>query len=232
MNTENPTKNISSNTKSKIVGTNKPIKNQLDIHGVEENTNMVNESAIEYGHEYTYSDYLKFQYEEMVELIRGKIHLMSPAPRVVHQVISGEFEGIIWKYLKGKKCRMFHAPIDVVLPIANKKRSKATTVVQPDICIICDTYIIEDKAIFGVPNWIIEILSPATAPKDRGVKFDVYEEAGVSEYWIVSPEYSTVEIFLLENGKYIRKHVLDKTNKINPFTLPDLEIDLAEVFVS
>ncbi len=192
--------------------------------------NAVNEPVAEYGREYTYADYLKFQFEEMVELIRGKIHKMSPAPRVVHQVISSNLEFEIQSYLKKKKCKMFHAPIDVVLPIENKKRNKATTVVQPDICVICNTFIIEDKAIFGVPNWIIEILSPHTAAKDQGVKYDVYEEAGVSEYWIVSPEYETVEVFLLENGKYAKKFVLDKSEKVKPFTLPDLEIDLSEVF--
>lgn len=197
----------------------------------EPKTSVINEPIVPYDYEYTYADYLKFEFEEMVELIRGKIHRMSPAPRIVHQVISGELELIIGNYLKGKKCKMFHAPVDVVLPIANKKRTKATTVVQPDIMVICNPYIIEDKAIFGVPNWIIEILSLGTAPKDRGVKYDVYEEAGVGEYWIVSPEYETVEVFLLENGKYSKKYVLDKTEKIKPYTLPELEIDLKEVFI-
>lgn len=197
---------------------------------IEEQTNIVNEPAFEFEREYTYADYLKFQFEEMVELIRGKIHRMSPAPRLVHQDISSNLEFIIKGFLRKKKCKMYHAPCDVVLPIANKKRNKATTVVQPDIVVICNTFIIEDKAIFGVPNWIIEILSPGTAPKDRGVKYDVYEEAGVGEYWIVSPEYETVEVFLLENGKYSKKFVLDKNEKVKPYTLPELEIDLKEVF--
>jgi Uma2 family endonuclease len=193
-------------------------------------TNIVNETSTDFGIEYTYADYLTFQFEEMVELIRGKIFKMSPAPKVAHQVISSEFEIIIASYLKGKKCKMYHAPIDVVLPIANKKRSKATTVVQPDICIVCDPIIVEEAAIFGVPNWIIEILSESTAKKDKNEKYDVYEEAGVSEYWLVSPEYKTVEIFLLENGKYARKHVLNKLDQVSPFTLPDLTINLSEVF--
>lgn len=191
---------------------------------------VVEEPSLAYGHEYTYADYLKFQFEEMVELIKGKIYHMSPAPRVVHQVISGEFEGILWNFLKCKKCKMYHAPIDVVLPIANKKRSKATTVVQPDICVICDPIIVEDKAIFGVPNWIIEILSQSTAKKDMNEKFHAYEEAGVSEYWIVSPEYQTVDIYLLENGKYNRKALLGNTDVFSPYTLPELTIDMNEIF--
>jgi Uma2 family endonuclease len=203
-------------------------KTYLEIEPI---NNEVNEPNFSYEREYTYADYLKFQFEEMVELIRGKIYRMSPAPRVTHQVISGELEGIIWNYLKGKKCKMFHAPIDVVLPIADKKRNKATTVIQPDICVICKKSIIEDKAIFGVPNWIIEILSPSTSKKDKEEKYSVYEEAGVGEYWIVSPDEKNVEVFLLENGKYIRKYVLDASDSVSPFTFPDLIINLKEVFV-
>jgi Uma2 family endonuclease len=196
-----------------------------------EQNNEVNEApTVQELPEYTYADYLKFQFEEMVELIRGKIYHMSPAPRVKHQWISRNLEIEIGIYLKGKKCQIYNAPIDVVLPVKNNKRNKATTVVQPDICVICDTFIIERNAIFGVPNWIIEILSPNTAKKDRNEKYSVYEEAGVGEYWIVSPEEEIIEVFLLENGKYIRKYVLDKTDKVNPFTLPDLTIDLEEIF--
>ena len=196
----------------------------------EPETNVLNEPSVPFGHEYTYADYLKFEFEEMVELIRGKIYKMSPAPLTNHQIISKNLEFLIESHIRKQKCVMFHAPTDVVLPIANKIRNKATTVVQPDIMVICNPFIIEEKAIFGVPNLIIEILSEGTAPKDKGVKYDVYEEAGVSEYWIVSPEYQTVEVFLLENGKYSKKYVLDKTEKIKPYTLPDLEIDLKEVF--
>jgi Uma2 family endonuclease len=195
-------------------------------------TNIVNEPAVPYGQEYTYADYLKFEFEEMVELIKGKIYRMSPAPRVLHQKISRNLEVEIGYYLKGKKCQVFDAPIDVVLPIANNERNKATTIVQPDICIVCDPFIVEDKAIFGVPNWIIEILSESTAKKDMNEKYQVYEEAGVSEYWIVSPEYQTVEVFLLENGKYQRKALLGNTDIYSPFLFPELLVDMREVFSS
>ncbi len=196
----------------------------------EPETNVLNEPSVPFGHEYTYADYLKFEFEEMVELIRGKIYKMSPAPLTNHQIISKNLEYLIESHIRKQKCVMFHAPTDVVLPIANKKRNKATTVVQPDIMVICNPFIIEEKAIFGVPNLVIEILSAGTASKDRGVKYDVYEEAGVGEYWIVSPEYETVEVFLLENGKYAKKYVLTKNEQVTPFTLPEFTIDLKEVF--
>lgn len=196
----------------------------------EPETNVLNEPSVPFGHEYTYADYLKFEFEEMVELIRGKIYKMSPAPLTNHQIISKNLEYLIESHIRKQKCVMFHAPTDVVLPIANKKRNKATTVVQPDIMVICNPFIIEEKAIFGVPNLVIEILSAGTASKDRGVKYDVYEEAGVGEYWIVSPDYETVEVFLLENGKYAKKYVLTKNEQVTPFTLPEFTIDLKEVF--
>ncbi len=192
--------------------------------------NAVNEPIAEYGHEYTYADYLKFQFEEMVELIRGKIYKMSPAPQTKHQIISTRLGGEIYAFLKGKKCQVFDAPFDVVLPIANKRKKTATTVVQPDICVICDPKIIDELGCFGVPNLIIEILSASTEPKDRGIKYEVYKEAGINEYWIVSPNNETIEVYLLEFGKYSLKHILGKNDKITPFSLPEIEIDLSEIF--
>ncbi|MES2795186.1 MAG: Uma2 family endonuclease [Bacteroidota bacterium] len=197
---------------------------------IEPELQVLNEPTVEYHHEYTYADYLKFQFEEMVEIIRGKIYKMSPAPKSKHQALSRNLEINIGYYLKDKKCQIFDAPFDVILPIADKKRKKATTVVQPDLCIICNPTLIEENGCFGVPNWIIEILSQSTAKKDLDDKYKVYEEAGVSEYWIVSPEYETIEIYLLENGKYAKKHIFDKTDMVSPFTLPELTINLNEVF--
>ena len=103
----------------------------------DKNLNSAHDSTEEYGTVYTYADYLKFEFEEMVELIRGKIFRMSPAPKTIHQKVSGNVLGIFWQYLKQRECQVFHAPFDVILPVANKKREKATTVVQPDIVVIC-----------------------------------------------------------------------------------------------
>lgn len=197
---------------------------------IEVQDNTLNEPSVSYEKEYNYADYLKFQFDEMVELIKGKIYKMSPAPKAKHQNFSSAFGGIIWPYLKDKKCKIFHAPFDVILPIADKKRNKATTVVQPDICVVCDPKMIEENGCFGAPNWIIEILSKSTAKKDRKEKYEVYQEAGVNEYWIVAPEEETVEIYLLENGRYTLKDVLDKTDSVKPFTLPELTIHFNEIF--
>jgi Uma2 family endonuclease len=193
--------------------------------------NIAKEPAALYGEKhYTYADYLNFNFEEMVEIIKGKIFKMSPAPSSKHQVISRNFSGILYQFLKNKKCQFFSAPFDVILPIKGKDFMQSDKVVQPDIVVICNPDLIKEQGCFGVPDWIIEILSPNTAKKDLQNKFDLYEEAGVKEYWIVEPKNSTVEVFLLENNSYRRvgAYVLDDVVPCN--TLEGLTIDLKEVF--
>jgi Uma2 family endonuclease len=137
----------------------------LPLEEIKYDISILNEPDVNYGYEYTYADYLKFEFEEMVELIKGKIFPMSPAPRSKHQLINGNIFGPLWSFLKNKKCQVFIVPFDVILPIANKKREKATTVVQPDICVICNPELVEEAGCFGVPDWIVEILSPHNSKK-------------------------------------------------------------------
>jgi Putative restriction endonuclease len=116
---------------------------------------------------YTYADYLTWRWDQMVELIHGKIYKMSPAPTSLHQIVSRELSLQIGNYLKKKKCQMFSAPFDVRLPKSKKKGDQfIDTVVQPDICVICDPKKIDEAGCLGAPDWIIEILSPHTSSKD------------------------------------------------------------------
>lgn len=183
---------------------------------------------------YTYADYLKWSWDEMTELIRGKIYKMSPAPGSKHQLVSGNLFGLIWSFLREKKCRVFDAPFDVRLPINSRKKSddQIQTVVQPDICVICDRSKIDERGCLGAPDWIIEILSPYTSSKDLNEKFEIYEEAGVNEYWVVHPQEQTVLVYTINGeGKYqgILKPYTRK-DKLSPVSLPGLTIDLSEVF--
>ena len=190
---------------------------------------FASEPSIPYGG-YTYADYVNFEFDEMVEIIRGRIFKMSPAPKTIHQQISGRLHTLISNFLWYKTCQVLHAPFDVILPIKDKKRERATTVVQPDITVICDPSMIEENGCFGVPDWIIEILSPHTSKKDLQLKFDVYEEAGVGEYWIVMPEQQLVEIFHLENGSYKRINTYVKEDIVFSNTLQGFSIVLSEIF--
>ena len=190
----------------------------------------VEEASLSYDGHYTYAEYLKFEYDHMVELIRGKIFKMTPAPASYHQDICGEIFTYFKNYLKGKSCKIYIASFDVVLPVQNEKKHTATTVVQPDLSIICDLDKIDAAGCTGAPDLIIEILSPSTSKKDLNDKYSIYEESGVLEYWIVMPNEKLVEVFYLEAGKYNRIKVYTSDEIIEPILFSDLEIDLVEVF--
>jgi len=183
---------------------------------------------------YTYADYLTWEWPEMMELIRGKIYKMSPAPSSTHQKISGQLFLKIGNFLVEKKCQLFSAPFDVRLPVSKSKREDKdiVTVVQPDLCVICDPSKIDERGCLGAPDWIIEILSQRTSAKDLREKFDVYELAGVTEYWVVHPQEQTILVYTLnDSGKYkgILKPLI-RTDSVSPVTLPGLTIDLQQVF--
>ena len=182
---------------------------------------------------YTYADYLTWQFDEMVELIRGQVFRMSPAPGSSHQWISAELHYQIMNHLRGKKCKAFAAPFDVRLPLPNKLQSdnKIDTVVQPDISIICDLKKIDEKGCQGAPDWIIEILSKGTASKDLTEKYQIYENAGVKEYWIVDPMNKSLMIYSLnEEGKYLALGPFNTLHSVQPVLFPDLTIDLNTIF--
>ncbi len=183
---------------------------------------------------YTYADYMTWEWDQLAELIHGKIYRMSPGPSSDHQGISANLFGPIWNYFKGKKCRVFLAPFDVRLPGPSKKKTDPdiVTVVQPDISVICDLNKIDKRGCIGAPDWIIEILSKHTSSKDLNIKFDVYEAAGVKEYWVVHPEEQTLLIYTLDgHGKYKGKlKPFTRTDTVSPKIFPELQINLSEVF--
>ena len=160
---------------------------------------------LDFSKQYTYADYLTWRFDERVELIRGWISRMSPAPLVSHQRILMRLSLPIGNYLINKKCELFVAPFDVRL--TNKRKSainkSITSVVQPDLSIICDLDKLDTKGCVGAPDWIIEILSPGNTKKEMKEKFSLYEENGVKEYWVVYPEYLMVQVFDLTNDKFV-----------------------------
>jgi Uma2 family endonuclease len=99
---------------------------------------------------YTYADYLKWTFDERLELIKGKIFKMSPAPGSDHQSISGEVFGELRNHLKGKPCKVYAAPFDVRLTRRSADDKDIVTVVQPDICVICDRKKLTVRAVSGL----------------------------------------------------------------------------------
>jgi len=178
---------------------------------------------------YTYQDYLTWEFPQRIELFRGKPYELSPAPNRRHQTISTALQGELYLYLKQSDCNLFSAPFDVRLPIVNKK-GKPDTVVQPDLCVVCDPEKLDKQGCNGAPDLVVEILSPGNPPREVREKFNLYEEAGVREYWLVQPEQETVIIYILnEAGKFIGLQPLTTLDNLTSTIFPDLVIDLKPV---
>jgi Uma2 family endonuclease len=182
---------------------------------------------------YTYSDYLTWIDDLRRELIDGFINLMTPAPSRLHQKILVELTRQFSNYLYNKKCEVYTAPFDVRLPSNKGETSddKIYTVVQPDICIICDKSKLDDRGCLGAPDLIVEIVSLSSVKKDIEEKFKLYEENGVLEYWIVQPNDGTLSVFLLENGKYQHKGMYTNGMKAPVWIFEGkFSVDLDEAF--
>ena len=179
---------------------------------------------------YTYADYLKWKFEERLELFRGKIFKMSPAPSRYHQEISGNLYFNLAKTLKKSSCNLYAAPFDVRLQKIKANDEKVITVVQPDLCVICDENKLDDKGCNGSPDLIVEILSPGNSKKEMGIKFDLYEENEVKEYWIVDPSEKTVFVYVLKENKYVGLKPFIEDDNITSLSFPQLSFPLAEIF--
>jgi Uma2 family endonuclease len=177
---------------------------------------------------YTYADYLLWQFSERVELIKGFITKMSPAPNMAHQRVSMNLSVAISSNLKNKSCNLFAAPFDVRLPIKSAK--KDTTVVQPDLCIICDESKLDKAGCNGVPDLMIEIISQKNSKHDVDTKFKLYQEAGVLEYWIVEPYDKMVLVYTLVNGKYIGSKPFTEGEEIESPLFTELQVVVDDVF--
>ena len=183
---------------------------------------------------YTYADYLLWQFSERLELIKGKIFKMSPAPTRNHQQVSLKLTREIDKIFINHSCELYVAPFDVRLINFKKSTSdkQIITVVQPDLCVVCDLNKLDEKGCLGAPNLIIEILSKGNSKKDLTIKFDLYEENGVQEYWIVNPSEKDVHIYTLQNGKYIGSRPFIMETEIQSPTFPELKFEVDKIFES
>jgi len=184
---------------------------------------------------YSYADYLTWQLAETVELIKGKIMAMSPAPNLKHQNAITNLGGWLYQYFHKRPCKLFYAPFDVKL--YNSQKSKLSdqdvfSVVQPDLCVICDKDKLTEQGCNGAPDWIIEILSPGNSKKEMRLKYDLYQENGVTEYWLVYPYEQAVYQFVLDQTteKYQLFAMVAGDELATPFLFPELHIDLADVF--
>jgi Uma2 family endonuclease len=181
---------------------------------------------------YSYADYLLWQFQERVELIKGKIFEMSPAPSRKHQEVSRVLNRYLDRYFEHNSCGLYTAPFDVRL--VNFKKStddtKVFTVVQPDLCVVCDREKLDDRGCLGSPDLVIEILSPGNSKKEMGIKFDLYEENGVKEYWIVNQSEKTILLYVLKDNKFIGLKPIVESGKLESPTFPDLKFPIKNIF--
>ena len=180
---------------------------------------------------YTYADYLKWTFAERVELIKGKIFEMS-APSRTHQDLSYYMHVALGDYLKGKNCKVYSAPFDVRLPRKSKDDKDIITVVQPDICVVCDKSILDAKGCLGAPDIVVEILSPSNTGTELKNKYDIYLEAGVKEYWVVSPQDQTFLVYTLTDGQYVPSRLMVAGHTMTSSVLEGFSIDLKALFDS
>ena len=141
--------------------------------------------------EYTIEDIYHLPDGERAELIDGKIYQMAP-PSWTHQRISGELYYEIKAFLKANngKCQVIAAPFAVFLNDTDQKNY-----LEPDITVICDPSKLDEKGCHGAPDWVIEVVSPASRRIDYTTKLFKYRAAGVREYWIVDADKSRVMVY-------------------------------------
>ncbi|MCI8731341.1 MAG: Uma2 family endonuclease [Lachnospiraceae bacterium] len=171
---------------------------------------------------FTEDDYYNLPENIRAELIDGQFYNMS-APSRIHQEILMELSGTIRDYIRTKKgpCKIYPAPFAV------KLFDRDTTIVEPDITVVCDQNKLTDRGCSGAPDWVIEIISPSTASHDYIRKLKLYSDAGVREYWIVNPLTQTVLVYFFEfNDLKVQPYTFQESIKPNIFD--DLWIDFKE----
>lgn len=180
--------------------------------------------------QWTYADMLTWSEEERVELIYGQRHIMAPPSRR-HQEILTTILLQLGSFLKDKKCKVYPAPFGVRLfEREGDSPSQVDTLVEPDLTVVCDPDKLDDAGCKGAPDLIIEIISPSTQRHDRLVKYNLYQRAGVREYWIVDPASRTVSVYTLEDGAYHAAAVYAGTDCVPVGVLEGCGVELAGVF--
>ena len=190
--------------------------NQLDVNGT-----------------YTYADYLLWRFKEQVELLRGKLFKMSPAPREIHQRVLNEINFELMSFFRNKTCRVYPAPFDVRIPAKGAKGmtdNQIYTIVQPDLCVVCDLEKIDGRGCVGAPDLVVEILSPSNSRKDLKDKYEIYQEAGVPEYWIVDADDKAIYRYVLEGDTYIGLPPVSERDVFSSRKFPEMKIDTKLIF--
>lgn len=165
--------------------------------------------------------------DEYLEYIDGQIYNQA-SPSTLHQRISVNFTAEFRNYFKNRQCEIFHAPFDVKLK--NEKEEYLSKVI-PDITVVCDKRGLNEKNYVGIPNLIVEILSPSNQSHDLITKMNLYQRFGVKEYWIVNPKLKSIQIYALNDEELYEQVGVYKNNEIAESNIfNDLRINLDDIF--
>ncbi len=180
---------------------------------------------------YTFADVLSWDEDERIEIISGKVFMMA-TPSRIHQKITGELFRQLANFLEGKQCEVYAAPFGVRLfEQDGDSEENVDTVVEPDISVVCDRSKLDKRGCKGAPDMIVEVLSPSSLRHDRLVKLNLYQQAGVREYWIIDPENRAVQVFLQDGSGSLRiceEYGSQDVAKVN--VLDGCFIELSKVF--
>ncbi|MES2652588.1 MAG: Uma2 family endonuclease [Bacteroidota bacterium] len=179
---------------------------------------------------YSYANYLRWEFEERLELIKGKIFKMA-APTTLHQRVTGRIHGELYHFLKKHSCEVLVSPFDVRFPEKSAADDAVFTVLQPDVCVVCDAEKLDNRGCIGAPDLIVEVLSPSSRKKDMVNKFNVYEKHKVKEYWIVEPtEKCILKYRLNTSGLFIGDRPYQINDQLTSCILPGFCLTIDEVF--
>ena len=191
---------------------------------------LVEEPDASYG-KHSYADYLTWQFEEVVELINGKIFKKAAtAPKRLHQKVSSKLNFKLYQFLEGKRCQVYAAPFDVRFPKDSKEDRQIFDVVQPDLCVICNPEKLDERGCLGAPDLIVEILSPGNTKIELKFKYLLYESHGVVEYWVIHPDYQNVIQYTLLNDHYIPSKLMTSGDVLQSKVLEGFSLDLEDFF--
>ena len=195
-----------------------------------EKNDRVEEPNATYGY-YSYADYLTWPMDLVAELIQGRLFKKAAAaPNRIHQRVSLKLSVKLYQFLEGKTCQVYEAPFDVRFPKDSKEDHRIFDVVQPDICVVCDPSILDQRGCIGSPDLIVEILSPGNSKLELKQKFDLYESREVKEYWIIQPEHQTMTIYTWVNGTYLPSLLFTTGDVIESQVVKGFKLDLEEFF--
>lgn len=177
----------------------------------------------------TIDEYFKIREESelFLEYIDGLVY-MSPSPSTKHQRLSRRLLFKLGNFLEGESCEVFHAPFDIEL---KSERMEGTKIVIPDLSVICEKSGFTEARYIGVPNLIVEILSPSNQSHDLVTKLNLYMTYGVTEYWIVNPMLNAVTVYALNDKNMYEQHDMKtETGVVTSKFLEGFSVDLDELF--